>query len=126
MEDCKPTPSPFQSGVKLSLTCTSPKVDATLYHQLVGNLLYLTHSRPDISFTVGLVARYMQHPHESHWKVAKRILQYIRRIVQFGINYSTVATPLLVGFTNSDWAGDPDERKSTAGYVFTLASGPIT
>ena len=66
MEDCKPTPSPFQSGVKLSLTCTSPEVDATLYHQLVGSLLYLTHSRLDISFVVGLVARYMQHPHESH------------------------------------------------------------
>ena len=66
MEYCKPTPSPFQLGVKLSLTCTSPKVDATLYHQLVGSLLYLTHSHPDISFVVGLVARYMQHPHESH------------------------------------------------------------
>ena len=45
MEYCKPSPSPFQSGVKLSLTCTSPEVDATLYHQLVGSLLYLTHSR---------------------------------------------------------------------------------
>ena len=126
MEDCKPAPSPFQSGVKLSLTCTSPEVDATLYRQLVGSLLYLTHSRPDISFVVGLVARYMQHPHESHWKAAKRIIRYIRGTVQFGIHYSTGATPLLVGFTDSDWAGDPDDRKSTAGYVFTLGSGPIT
>ena len=126
MEDCKPTPSPFQSGVKLSFTCTSPEVDATLYHQLVGSLLYLTHSHPDISFVVGLVARYMQHPHESHWKAAKRILRYIRGTVQFGIHYSIGATPLLVGFTDSDWAGDPDDRKSTAGYVFTLGSGPIT
>eukprot|EP00253_Pinus_taeda_P002954 PITA_02954 len=77
MEDCKPAPSPFQSGVKLSVSCTSPEVDATLYRQLVGKLF------------------------------AK-------------------ATPLLVGFTDSDWAGDPDDRKSTAGYVFTLGSGPIT
>ena len=126
MEDCKPAPSPFQSGVKLSLTCTSPEVDATLYRQLVGSLLYLTDSRPDISFVVGLVARYMQHPHESHWKATKRILRYIRGTVQFGIHYSTGATLLLVGFTDSDWAGDPDDRKSTAGYVFTLGSGPIT
>ena len=59
MEDCKPAPSPFQSGFKLSLTCTSPEVDATLYHHLVGILLYLTHSHPDISFVVGLVAEYM-------------------------------------------------------------------
>jgi hypothetical protein len=56
MEDCKLAPSPFQSGVKLSLTCTSPDVDAALYHQIIGSLLYLTHSHPDISFDVGLVA----------------------------------------------------------------------
>ena len=66
MEDCKPSPSPFQYGVKLSTTCTSLEVDATLYHQLVGSLLYLTHSRPDLSFFVGRVALYMKTPHESH------------------------------------------------------------
>jgi len=69
----------------------------------------LTHSRPDLSFTVGRVARYMQTPHESHWKAAKRILRYIRGTVQFGIRYSTRGKPLLVGFTNSDWAGDLDD-----------------
>eukprot|EP00253_Pinus_taeda_P004061 PITA_04061 len=78
MEDCKPVPSPFQSGVKLSVSCTSPKVDATLYRQLVGKLLYLIHTRPDLSFSVGLVARFMQNPRESHWKAAKRILRYVR------------------------------------------------
>jgi hypothetical protein len=57
MDDCNPTPSPFQSGVKLTSTFTSPEVDATLYRQLVGSLLYLTHTRPDLSFVVGLVAQ---------------------------------------------------------------------
>ena len=102
MEDCTPAPSPFQSGVKLSATCTSPEVDATLYRQLVGSLLYLTHSRPDLSFAVGRVSCYMQTPHESHWKAAKRILRYIRGTVQFGIHYSSGGTPLLAGFTDSD------------------------
>ena len=78
MEDYKPAPSPFQSGVKLSVTCTTPEVDATLYRQLVGKILYLTHTRPDLSFVVGLVARFMHQPHESHWKEAKIILIYIR------------------------------------------------
>eukprot|EP00253_Pinus_taeda_P028537 PITA_28537 len=78
MEECKPAPSRFQSGVKLSVSCTSPEVDATLYRQLVGKLLYLTHTRPDLSFAVGLVARFMQNPRESHWKAAKRILRYVR------------------------------------------------
>ena len=77
MEDCKPAPSPFQSGVKLSVSCTSPEVDATLYRQLVGKLLYLTHTHPDLSFTVGLVARFMQTPRESRWKETKRILHYV-------------------------------------------------
>eukprot|EP00253_Pinus_taeda_P008523 PITA_08523 len=77
MEDCKPAPSPFQSGVKLSVSCTSPEVDATLYRELVGKLLYLTHTRPNLSFVVGLVARFLQNPRESHWKAAKRILRYV-------------------------------------------------
>ena len=109
MEDCKPTPSTFQSGVKLSTTCTSPEVDATLYRQLVGSLLYLTHSRPDLSFAIGHVSRYMQTPHESHWKAVKRILRYIQGTIQFGIHYSTGGKPLLVGFTDLDWVDDPDD-----------------
>ena len=78
MEYCKPTSSPFQSGVKISATCTSPEVD---YRQLVGILLYLTHTHPDLSFVVGLVSRYMQTHHESHWKATKRILHYVHGIV---------------------------------------------
>jgi hypothetical protein len=68
----------------------------------------------------------MQTPHESHWKATKRILRYVRGTIQFGIHYSLGGTPLLVGFTDSDWAGDPDDRKFTAGYVFSLGSGPVT
>ena len=66
MEDCKPTPSPFKSRVELSATCTSTEVDATLYHQLVGSLLYLSHSHLDLSFVIGRVSCYMQTTHESH------------------------------------------------------------
>ena len=67
----------------------------------------------------------MQTPNEIHWKVAKIILRYIQGTIQFGIHYNTRGKPLLVGFTDSDWADDPDDRKSTAGYVFSLGSGPI-
>eukprot|EP00253_Pinus_taeda_P027116 PITA_27116 len=78
MEYCKPTPSPFQSRAKLSVTCNSLEVDATLYYYLVGNILCLTHTRPDLSFDVGLIARFMKNPHESHCKEAKRIICYIQ------------------------------------------------
>eukprot|EP00253_Pinus_taeda_P002269 PITA_02269 len=118
MEDCKPALSPFQCGAKLSVTCTSPEVDATLCRQLVGKLLYLTHTRTDLSFVVGLIARFMQNPHESHWREAKRILRYVRVTVQFGIHYSAEASPLLVGFTDSNWVvtlmiGSPLQVMST-------------
>ena len=126
MEDCKPAPSPFQSGVKLSATCTSPEVDATLYRQLVGSLLYLTHSRPDLSFAIGHVARYMQNSHESQWKAAKIIVRYIQGTIKFGIHYSTGGTPLLVGFTDLDWVSNFDDQKSSIGYVFSMGYGPVT
>ena len=66
MSDCKASPSPFQSGVKLIVDCNTPLVDATLYRQLVGSLIYLTRSRPDISFADSMVLWFMQNPHESH------------------------------------------------------------
>eukprot|EP00253_Pinus_taeda_P029382 PITA_29382 len=81
MEDSKPAPSPFQSGAKLSVTCTSPNIDNTLYRQIVGNNLYLTHTHPDLSFVVSLIDRFMQNPHEIHYKETKRILHYVRGYV---------------------------------------------
>ena len=88
MEDCKLGPSPFQSGLKFFATCTFPKVDATLYRQLVGSFLYLTHSRPDLSFVIGRVARYMQTPHESHWKAEKEYFDIFE--VQFSLEFIIV------------------------------------
>jgi hypothetical protein len=126
MNDCKPVPSPFQSGVKLSISGTSPKVDATLYGQLVSNLSYFTHIHLSISFVVGLIARYMKEPHKSHWKATKMILWCIRGTIQFGIQCSSRESPMLVGFTDSDKVGDLNDRKSTAGYVFNLGSNHVT
>ena len=68
----------------------------------------------------------MQTPHEIHWKAAKRILRYIRGTIQFGIHYSTGGKPLLVGFIDSNWVSDPDDRKYTVGYAFSLGSRPVT
>jgi hypothetical protein len=74
MTDCKSSPTPFLSGVKLEDGGETPLVDNTLYRQLVGIFLYLTHSRPDISYAFVTVSRFMQELHELHWKDAKCIL----------------------------------------------------
>jgi hypothetical protein len=81
IEYFKPSPFPFQSRVKIVGTYTYPEVDATLYHQFAGSLLYLTHTHPDLSVIVSLVAWYVKTPHEIHWKETKRILWYVRGIV---------------------------------------------
>jgi hypothetical protein len=80
----------------------------------------LNHTHTDLSFAVGLVARYMQTPHESHWKETKRILLYVCGTIQFDIHYSSGGTPLLVGFIDLDWVGDPDDRKCIVGYFLAL------
>jgi hypothetical protein len=77
MTDYKSAPTRFLSGVKLEDGEETPLVDNTLYIQLVGSLLYLTHSRPNLSYVVGAVSRFMQEPHELHWKAAKCILRYV-------------------------------------------------
>lgn len=68
MEEYKPTPSPFHFGVKLSVTCTSPEVDVALYRQLVGKILYLTHTHLDLSFVAGVISQFMHKPHEGTGK----------------------------------------------------------
>ena len=74
MKDCKPSKTPFLSGVKLEEVDSSPMVNNTPYRKLIGCLLYLTHTRPDIYYVVNVASRYMDQPHEIHWKAAKRIL----------------------------------------------------
>jgi hypothetical protein len=91
----------------------------------VGILLYLTQSRPDLSYAVGAVSRFMSEPHELHWKAAKRILQYAQGTITFGIHYAADSTLYLIGFTDSDWAGYNIDRKSTSSYSLSLGSGPI-
>jgi hypothetical protein len=89
MTNCKSGPTPFLLGVKLEDGGETPLVENKLYKQLVGSLLYLTHSIPYLSYAVDVVCRFMQEPHELHWKAAKCILRYVQVTITFGINYAT-------------------------------------
>jgi hypothetical protein len=92
MTDYKSAPTHFLSGVKFEDGGDTPLVERTLYIQIVGRFLYLTHSRPDLSYAVGIVSRFMQEPHELHWKAAKRILRYVQGTITFGIHYAIDST----------------------------------
>ena len=104
---------------------STPLVDNTLFRQLIGILLYLTHSRLDTSYDVGIVSRYMQEPHELHWKETNRIVHCVQGTRDCVIHYAVGAQLDLIGFIDSHWDGYGNDRKSTLGFVFMLGSGPI-
>ncbi|XP_020266633.1 uncharacterized protein LOC109842135 [Asparagus officinalis] len=122
MNECNPVNTPVAIGMKLSREGDGRFVDSTLFKSLVGSLRYLTITRPDITYGVGLVSRYMETPNESHWLAAKRILRYIKGTLSLGLFYAYDENAQLVCYSDSDWGGDQDERKSTTGYVFYLGS----
>eukprot|EP00253_Pinus_taeda_P022034 PITA_22034 len=126
MQDCKLATTPMEPGLKLSTQSSSPLVDETLFRQLVGSLIYLTATRPDISFVVSYFSRFMSAPKADHWIIAKRVLRYVRGTSDYGLLYTQSSDPILSGYTDSDWVGSVDDRKCTVGYVFSLGSGVVT
>ena len=88
--------------------------------------MYLTATRPDIMYSVSLVSRYMEYPTEEHLLAAKRILRYLQGTRDFGLFYRKGTKSNLLGFTDSDFVGDQDDRRSTSGYAFMFGTGAIT
>ncbi|XP_022851834.1 uncharacterized protein LOC111373527 [Olea europaea var. sylvestris] len=89
---------------------------------MIGSLLYLTATRPDIGFSVGVCARYHADPKESHLSSVRRIIRYVSGTVDLGIFYSRNSNIDLAGYSDADWAGNTDDRKSTTGGCFYMGS----
>ena len=84
-------------------------------------------SRPDIMYAVTVVSRFLANPSKEHWTAVKKIIKYLKNTMNHGIMFDGKYDDLkLVGYSDSDYAGDPDSRKSTSGYLFKLANGPVT
>ncbi|XP_075494815.1 secreted RxLR effector protein 161-like [Primulina tabacum] len=120
------TKTPMGSNEKLSKDVAAEDVDNTLYRSIIGSLLYLTASRLDLMFSVCLCARYQSNPKISHLKAVKRILRYIAGTIDLGLWYTHETNSNLVGFSDADWAGDLDDRKSTSGGCFYLGNNLIS
>ena len=106
MVDCNAAPFPFLSGISLEERKSTPPMNSIIYRQLMGSLLYLTHSRHEICDAMNVVSRYMHQPHDIHWKASKRILQYIQGTRTYNIHYAADSELELVGYIDSDWVGD--------------------
>ena len=105
------------ANAKLTNDLSSESVDVTLYRSMIGCLLYLTASRPDIAFSVGVCSRFQFNSKVSHLNV-KRIIKYVGGICDYGLFYSKESNLSLAGFSDSNWAGNDDDRKSTIGGCF--------
>jgi hypothetical protein len=131
MKDCKPVKTPAQIGLQLTQSIND---DHTLtaensfpYREVIGSLIYLMMAtRPDISWIVSRLSQYLERPQQMHITAAKRVLRYLNGSQSTGIIFSKTNDWNLRGYSDSDWANDQDDRRSTTGYIFTLGSGPIS
>ncbi|KAJ8621549.1 hypothetical protein MRB53_030078 [Persea americana] len=126
MDQCNSVHNPVVLGFKLTKDEKGVEVDSTLYKQMVGSLMYLTATRPDLMFIVSLITRYMERPTKSHLIAAKRALRYMKGTVKFRMFYTNGGGKELIGYIDSDYAGDQDDKKSTSGYVFLMNSRAIS
>lgn len=133
MKNCHPVSTPFEPSERLdkSMCPTSTKEQEEMtkvpYKEAVGSLLYLAQAtRPDISFAVNAVSQYCSNPGRRHWEAVKRILRYLKGTAGNRLVYKKDGNSQVVGYTDADWGGDPDTRKSTTGYVFVLQGGAIS
>eukprot|EP00253_Pinus_taeda_P030659 PITA_30659 len=120
MEDCAPMSTPMTTNCKLIKDDDSPLVDATHYRSMIGALLYLTATRPDIMQAVEMVGIFQSAPKQSHLLAVKRILRYLKGTFDFGLWYPKSSTLTVTAYTDVDCARSIDDPKSTSGNVFFL------
>jgi histone deacetylase 1/2 len=128
MSQCKPVNSPMSTSEKLSRyegSILGPK-DATNYRSVVGALQYLTLTRPDISFAVNKVCQFLHAPTTVHWAAVKRILRYLKQTTNVGLKIGRSSSLLVSAFSDADWAGCLDDRRSTGGFAVFLGSNLVS
>ena len=126
LESASSVRTPMSPNVKLTIGLLCKSVDSSLYRSMIGSLLYLTSSRLDISYSVGVCARYQANPKESHMISLKRIIKYIKTTADFGVWYSKDTNDVLAGYSDVDWAGNADDRKSTSRGCFYVGNNLVS
>ncbi|XP_042008822.1 secreted RxLR effector protein 161-like [Salvia splendens] len=111
---------------KLQLDSGSPLEDPSKYRRLIGRLLYLCITRPDITYAVHKLSQYVSKPCTDHWYAAEKILKYLKRTPGHGLFFSSSSKPTLSIFSNAEWAACPDTRKSMTGYCLFLGNSLIS
>lgn len=128
MLNCNATATPMEARLKLSKRIEDEVVNPTAYRSIIGSLRYLVNTRPDLAYSVGVVSRFMEAPTKAHWGAVKHILRYLKGTAGFGCMYerNTELKPFLLGYSDSDFAGDTEDWKSTSGMVYFLGNSMVT
>ena len=132
MTDCKAVSTPMDPSVTLTkdMSPSTREEENSMrdvpYQNAVGSLMYaMLGTRLDIAFAVGAVSRYSSNPGELHWRAVKRIFRYLKGTIGHAVEYKRDGSDIH-GYSDADWAGDPDSRRSTTGYTYILAGGAVT
>ena len=124
--DSNTSSTPLDPNTHLTPFDSVPLEDVSLYRQLVGSLIYLTVTRSDIAYAIPIVSQFMAAPRTIHFTVDLRILCYVKKTLGHGLQFSSQSSPVLSGYSDADWAGDPTDRRSTTGYCFYLNDSLIS
>ncbi|XP_059650480.1 uncharacterized mitochondrial protein AtMg00810-like [Cornus florida] len=125
MKDSKHVQTLISTSSKLDKDSDPNKVDHFFYRSIIGSLLYLAATRPDISFSVGVCAKYQADPREQHILTVKRIIRYVNSTLNYGLRYSSESNSEIAGYTDVDWADNKDDRKSTSCGCFYVGTNLV-
>jgi Reverse transcriptase (RNA-dependent DNA polymerase) len=124
--DCKPVDTPVAQNIKLGEFPNQVPVDKHRYQRLVGKLIYLSHTRPDIAYAVSLVSQFMHNPSKEHVEAVTRILRYLKGAPGRGLFFRKYGHLDISCFTDADWAGSITDRRSTSGYFSFVGGNLVT
>jgi hypothetical protein len=122
----KPCSTPMQPQLQLHKASGDLISNPTVYRRLIGRLLYLTHTRPDIAYTVSKLSQFLDSPTTDHMLAGLHVLKYLKQNPGQGLFYSSTSSLSLKGFSDSDWGACPETRRSTTGICFFLGSSLIS
>lgn len=126
MRDCHSVTTPIDTNAKLPSSTGPPVPDPSLYRSLAGALQYATLTRPDIAYAVQQVCLHMHDPREPHFSLIKRILRYLNGTLDHGLPLHRTSTHSLTAYSDADWAGCPDTRRSTSGFCMYLGDNLVS
>jgi len=126
MLGAKEVSTPLSTTTALQLIDGTSSMDNTKFRRVIGGLQYLSLTCPDISFAVNKLSQFMHKPTATHWTAAKRLLHYLKHTIYHGIHIQKNSRSNLINYTDADWAGNYDDRRSTSAYICFLSSNPIS